>query len=322
MKEKHSKKSLQFLLVLPVLTMVLLPASAPAAKVNYLYSLSNFDGTAPFNWVRIHIDDAAGEVYVADPATQSLVIFNNAGMQIYDFDTSEFGRVADFVVDSEGNFILLTFQEPGSPARLTKCNYRGEFVSKTEFKGFPPGMASSFSPNRLFYKNNRFYLASDSGMKVVITDINGVFLSSCDLKSILGFDEKTARASTGIFGLTVDNDGRILFTIPSSFSVYIVSPDGTLTSFGARGSSPGKFNIVSGIVEDDNGNIYVTDRLKCAVIVFGRDFAFRTEFGYRGPDKGNLIVPDDLSVDKSGKVYVSQLRNRGVSVFAVHLDQP
>ena len=322
MEPKRLNNTLLILSSAFILAIALMPVNVLAAKAAYLYSLSNFNGIAPFNWVRINTDDAAGEVYVADPATQSIVIFNNVGMQIYDFDTSEFGRVADFVVDSEGNFILLTFQEPGSPATLTKCNYRGEFVSKTEFKGFPREIASSLYPNRLFYKNNRFYLASDSKMKVVITDINGIFQSSYDLASILKFDEKTIQAGTGVFGLTVDNGGRILFTIPSQFSVYIVSPDGTWTSFGARGSSPGKFNIVSGIAEDDKGNIYVTDKLKCAVIVFDRNYIFKTEFGYRGFDKGNLIVPNDLSVDKSGKVYVSQLRNRGVSVFAVHFDSP
>ena len=291
-----------------------------AAKASYLFSLSNFDGIAPFNWVRMNIDDTAGEVYVSDPATRTIVIFNKFGMQIYDFDTSEFGYVVDFVVDSEGNFILLNYQNPGAMATLTKCNYRGEFVSRTEFKNFPPEMTANFSPNRLFYKNNRFYLASDSIMKVVITDINGVFQSSYDLAALIKFDESKVRANTGIFGLTVDNNGRILFTIPSLFSVFVVSPDGAVTSFGKRGSSPGKFNIVSGIAEDDKGNIYVTDKLKCAVIVFDRDFNFKTEFGYRGFDNDNLIVPNDLAVDKSGKVYVSQLRNRGVSVFAVNLD--
>src|SRR5271169_1540337 len=141
--------------VLSILAIALMPANVLAAKGAYLYSLSNFNGIAPFNWVRMHIDDTTGEVYVADPTTQSIVIFNNVGMQIYDFDTSEFGSVVDFIVDNEGNFLLLNFQYPGFPATLIKCNYRGEFVSKTEFKGFPPELVSSFSPDRFFYTNNR-----------------------------------------------------------------------------------------------------------------------------------------------------------------------
>ncbi len=317
MERKLLNNTLLIVSSLVILAVAILPANAQVAKGSYLYSLSNFDGIAPFNWVRIHTDDATGEVYVADPATQSMVIFNNVGMQIYDFDTSEFGRVMDFAVDNEGNFLILTVGD-GSTATLTKCNYRGEFVSRTEFKGIPPGIASNFSPNRFFYKNNRYYLASDGAMEVVVTDRKGIFESSYDLKSILKFDEKTMQSSTGIFGLTVDNDGRILFTIPSTFSVYIVSPDGTVTSFGSRGGAPGKFNVVSGIAEDDKGNIYVTDKLKCAVIVFDSNHTFKTEFGYRGSAVDNLIVPDDLAVDKSGKVYVSQSKNRGVSVF--HLD--
>jgi hypothetical protein len=321
MERKQLKNTLLTLSLALIMTIALMPANVLAAKASYLYSLSNFDGTAPFNWVRMNIDDATGEVSVADPVTQSIVIFNKFGMQIFDFDTSQFGNVVDFVVDNEGNFLLLNYQSPGSQPTLTKCNYRGEFVSRTEFKGFPPEMASGFSPNRLFYKNSHLYLASDSKMKVAVTDSNGIFQSGYDLAALIKFDEKKIQSNTGIFGLTVDNGGRILFTMPSMFSVYIVSPDGTLTSFGKRGSSPGKFNIVSGIAEDNKGNIYVTDKLKCAVIVFDRDYNFKTEFGYRGFDRDNLIVPNDLAVDNNGKVYVSQLRGRGVSVFAVNLDQ-
>jgi hypothetical protein len=321
MERKRLIKTLLTLSSALIMTITFMPVNSLAAKASYLYSLSNFDGTAPFNWVRMNVDGASGEVSVSDPTSQSIVIFNKFGMQIYDFDTSQFGTVADFVVDNEGNFLLLNYQNPSSPATLTKCNYRGDFVSRTEFKGFPPEMAGGFFPNRLFYKNNHLYLASDSKMKVVVTDLNGIFQSGFDLASLIKFDEKKIQSNTGIFGLTVDNGGRILFTMPSLFTVYIVSPDGVLTSFGKRGGSPGKFNIVSGIAEDDKGNIYVTDKLKCAVIVFDRDYNFKAEFGYRGFDRDNLIVPNDLAVDNNGKVYVSQLRGRGVSVFAVNLDQ-
>jgi hypothetical protein len=320
MKTTHLKKDLLVVtFAVSFLAALSLPANAAVTKASYRYSLSNFNGTVPFNWGRINVDDAAGEVYVLDTAAQSIVIFNNVGMQIYDFDTSEFGMVRDFDVDKEGNFLLLNFQD-GPQTVLIKCNYRGEFVSRIELKGIPPEVVSNFNPNRLFYKKDRFYLASDVAMKVVVTDTNGVFQSKYDLPSLVKFKEEKMEGSTGIFGLTVDNDGRILFTIPSDFSVYIVSPDGTWTSFGQRGSAPGKFNVVSGIAEDDRGNIYVTDKLKCAVIVFDRNHTFKTEFGYRGSESDNLIVPNDLAVDKSGNVYVSQLRNRGVSVFRMDLD--
>ena len=91
---------------------------------------------------------------------------------------------------------------------------------------------------------------------------------------------------------------------------------GKVRAFGTRGSSPGKFNVVSGIAADDNGNIYVADTLRCVVMIFDREFNFRTEFGYRGLEPGNLIAPMELTVD-SDRVYVAQTRSRGVSVFRV-----
>ena len=195
----------------------------------------------------MHIDDATGEVYVADPATQSIVIFNNVGMQIYDFDTSEFGRVMDFAVDNGGQFpdfnisvwLCCHSHEMQLPRRICFEDRIQRHSARNRIELFP----KSFFLN----KNNRFYLASDGAMKVVVTDINGIFESSYDLKSMLKLDEKTLQSSTGIFGLTVDNAGRILFTIPSAFSMYIVSPDGTWTSFGQHGSTPGNSILYPGL---------------------------------------------------------------------------
>jgi outer membrane protein assembly factor BamB len=95
-----------------------------------------------------------------------------------------------------------------------------------------------------------------------------------------------------------------------------MTPDKKMRMFGTRGSSPGKFNIVSGITADDQGNIFVTDTLRCVVIAFDKDFNFKTEFGYRGLDPGNLIAPMELVVNND-RVYVSQSRSRGVSVYRI-----
>ena len=158
-------------------------------------------------------------------------------------------------------------------------------------------------------------------MEVVVTDVNGVFQKSYNLASMIKLDKKTKTGSTGLFGFTVNKEGDMLFTIATSFAVFVVSPEGQVSSFGGRGGSPGKFNIVSGIAADDKGNTYVTDRFKSVFMVFDRDFNFKGEFGYRGFNPDNLVVPDSLAVDGSGKVYVSQLRKRGVSVFVLNFDR-
>jgi hypothetical protein len=65
---------------------------------------------------------------------------------------------------------------------------------------------------------------------------------------------------------------------------------------------------------DDQGNLFVLDRLRSVVMVFDPDLTFQLEFGYRGEGPSNLIAPYDLAVG-NGKVFVSQARDRGVKVF-------
>ena len=111
--------------------------------------------------------------------------------------------------------------------------------------------------------------------------------------------------------------GDIYFTVPVLFTAYKLSPDGNLAGFGKPGSAPGRFNNLGGIVADDEGNIYVADRLKSVVIIFDKDFNFINEFGYRGRRPYNLISPNYLGLDAEGRLYVSQLASLGVSVFKI-----
>ena len=74
---------------------------------------------------------------------------------------------------------------------------------------------------------------------------------------------------------------------------------------------------MAGIVTDDKGYLYLTDTLKCAVLIFDKDFNFLTEFGYRGYGPGNLIAPREITLDSRGRLYVAQAARRGVSVYQV-----
>ena len=116
-------------------------------------------------------------------------------------------------------------------------------------------------------------------------------------------------------GFSVDREGNILFTIPPFFKAYILSHDRKLRVFGKPGGAPGKFNIVSGIISDSKGNIIVVDKLKCAIMVYDKNFSFISQFGFRGHRPGNLIAPDDIAVDENDRIYVTQGARKGVSVF-------
>jgi hypothetical protein len=257
---------------------------------------------------------------VCDGSDRSVRIFNENGMEVYNFgEDSDLGNIniTHLAVDKDGNILLLSYKYDvkGTSYSIIRCNFRGEVVSKFEPHDLPSDF-SGFSPNRIIHREGRLYLVDKNQMKVVVTDMSGAYLDGYDLARLLGLDEKK-RSNTGIVGFSVDKEGNILFTIPVLFQAYKLLPDRKIVSFGQRGSAPGKFNIVGGIVSDDQGYLYLTDTLRCVVMIFDKDFKFLKEFGYRGFGPENLIAPMELTVDNTGRIYVSQSARRGVSVFKI-----
>ena len=316
-KGKKRKIRLQFLFVALVLTVLSGPARGETIRASYLYTLSDFYGPVPCNWVSLTDDAGRFETYVADVADRSVRVFNSSGMEVYRFgDDGTSGTVSAVAVSPQGDIYILSRKADHSA--ITRCNFRGEPQGKVELKGLPPEFARDFLPDTILYRQGNLYLVDRNAMKVAVTGLNGAFKSGDDLGALLGFDEKKRRDS-GISGFSVDRKGDYLFTIPVFFSAYVVSPDKKVRIFGERGGTPGKFNVVGGIAADDRGNIYVADTLRCVVMVFDENLKFRTEFGYRGLGPGNLIAPMDLAVNND-MVYVSQSRARGVSVYRIFTD--
>jgi DNA-binding beta-propeller fold protein YncE len=235
-------------------------------------------------------------------------------MEVYRFgDDWSLGMVMDAAVRNDGNILVLA--RTNSRPSIVICNFRGELLADLGLQGFPPDFAD-FSPTDMFYRNGRLYLLHNDSLRLVVTDSNGFFLTGYDLGAMLEIDE-SKRNVTQIGGFSVDRAGNIFFTVPVLFSAFKLSADGKLATFGKPGSAPGRFNVVGGIVADDQGYIYVADRLKSAVLIFDQNFKFVNEFGYRGRRPHNLIGPNDLGLDAEGRLYVSQLASIGVSVFQI-----
>ena len=306
LKNRHGIILLIFLLAFP------LAAWAGEVKASYLYTLSDFNGPISSNWVNFAVDREKRETYVIDSSEKSVRLFNDAGMEIYRFgDEGAFGAITSLAVAGNGDIFILS--RTGSGFTVHKCNFRGEPQSTLALANIPEEFTAEFLPDIVRIREGQLYLADRNSMKVAVTDFNGTFESGYDLAAIIGYDAKMRRDS-GMAGFDVDRNGELLFTVPVNFTAFVVSPDKKVRSFGTRGSSPGKFNIVSGIATDDRGNIYIADTLRCVVMIFDKDFNFVTEFGYRGFEPGNLINPAELTVN-SDKVFVSQTRGRGVSVY-------
>ncbi|RJQ49019.1 MAG: hypothetical protein C4538_02865 [Nitrospiraceae bacterium] len=299
------------------LVLMLAPhASADVKGAYYMYNLSNMTGAIPYSWAGLSVDKNRNEVYVI--YKNDIEIFNDNGMKIYSFGDDEqlTGVIYDIAVDRDGSIFLL--QVEGDAYSVMRCNYRGEPVSQIKFKNFPPEFSKIF-PNRIIYRDGNLYLADLMGTKkVAVTDTNGIFRDGYDINALFGLDEIDGKPGRDkeIAGFSVDQDGNMLFTVPTIFRAFTLSPDGKVRSFGEAGNIPGKFSVVAGIASDDMGNLYVVDTLKSVVMVFDNNFNFISEFGYRGDQPGNLIAPRSIVVNNTN-IYVSQSRKRGVSVYRI-----
>ena len=288
-------------------------AAAPV-EPKFLYTLSNFSGPVPFNWVNLYVDEDKNEIYVVDPQKRDVRVFDENGMEIYRFgEDGSLGTVLDVAVKKDGGILALSKKRLKS--EVIQCNFRGEPLTELQLGNLPADF-SDFSPDRIVCRNERLYLLDSFSHKIVVTELNGLFVKGYDLASILKIEEKK-RADLDVGGFSVDREGNMLFTVPALFTACTLSPDGEAKSFGRPGSGPGGFNVVGGIVSDDQGNYYVADRLKCVVLIFDKNFNFQKEFGQRGSTSDNLIGPNNLVLDTLGRLYVSQLKSRGISVFKI-----
>ena len=301
-----------------IVSLVLISTTAKAQPVKgtFLYNLSNFTGKISFSWPRVFIDQERNEIYVV---YQNFIrVFNETGMEVYSFgDELDLGSIVDLTLDRDGNILLLSRKWSRTAEsvnyEITRCNYRGEPVSKIEMKNLP-AQYSKFSPERMIYREGNLYLASLTTMVVVVTDANGNFKEVYDILPMLELEEKEKQDAM-MEAFTIDKEGNFLFTIPPLFRAYKISTDRRISYFGKSGSTPGRFNIVAGIASDNKGNIFVVDKLKCAVMVYDKNFNFLNQFSSRGWKPGFLIAPEDVVVDNQDRVYVTQAGNKGISVF-------
>jgi hypothetical protein len=289
--------------------------SRGAVKSSFLYSLNDGAGRKATGWASLNWDARGNELFVVSGGVVD--IFDDNGLPTYSFgDDAGFGSpVAVAALDSGEIFVLAAGAEGATS--LVRCNFRGEPQARVALAGIPKEFTDGFNPTAIAVQAGNLYLADKNAMKVLVVSPDGRVSAAHDLAQLIGLGPRE-RGDAMMRGFAVDDAGNLLFTVASTFSAYVVSPKGKARVFGSKGSSPGKFNIVSGIAADEEGRLFLTDSLRSVVMVFDSAFRFLGEFGYRGPEPENLTGPLNLAVG-NGRVYVSQSRG-AVKAFAVRFD--
>jgi hypothetical protein len=286
----------------------LVAAPAPPPEPSHLFDLATSVGASESTWASLAYDRQHDELFTIHGGL--VHIFNKAGMETFVFGgDGDLGTPERVGIFESGEMLLLS--SASGRRSIIRCDYRGERIGPFEAKPIPEEFAG-FNPDRIQVQGGKVYLVETGSMRVLVTDGEGKVEQAYDLASLVR--KRDPEIKTGMNGFWVDGQGNFFFTLPYAFTAFVMSPARELRQFGTRGSSPGKFNIVGSVVADEQGYVFVLDRLRSVVIVFDPSLKFVLEFGYRGDGPTNLIAPYDLSVG-NGKVFVSQARERGVKVF-------
>jgi len=304
-----------FAMLLAMLALGATPARV-GVRATFLHPLADGVSRLAFGWSPLSWDAKASELYVVDNRHGVVEVFNDNGMAVHSFGDSALGLVAGVAVLETGEPLLLTVR--GESFALVRCNYRGEQVGRIELRGVPAKFAEGFRPGSLHVAAGRVWLADKSSMKVLVVEPDGSFAAAHDLARLAGVDEQR-RGDAMMRSFAVEADGHMLFTVATLFRAFVVSPDGHVRSFGVKGSTPGRFNVVGGIASDGDGHLFLTDTLRSVVMVFDREsFRFLGEFASRGRGPSGLVNPLDLVVG-NGRVYVTQSTGP-VKAFAVQFE--
>ncbi len=119
-------------------------------------------------------------------------------------------------------------------------------------------------------------------------------------------------------GISIDRRGNVLVPDTHYFRVLTYSPSGELldTLGGTFGQAPGEFGLVTDVVEDRAGNLYVSeygefDRIQ----KFSPERKFLLEWGGHGLQPREFSRPQSMAIDEADRIWVADSCNHRVQVF-------
>jgi DNA-binding beta-propeller fold protein YncE len=119
-------------------------------------------------------------------------------------------------------------------------------------------------------------------------------------------------------GLSIASNGDLRVADTHYHRLLEYSPDGTLrkTIGGESGQGPGQFGLVTDVVEDSQGNLYISEYGDCDRIQkLSSDGQFLLEWGGHGSEPGQFARPQGLAIDREDHIWVADAGNHRIQVF-------
>jgi len=285
-------------------------------RVQVTYSQSGTRDKKFINPKGIFVDRVRREIYVADPGSHSVYIFNEIGIPLYSFvhrlrGEKKLGEPSDLVVDRNGNIYLVDLQAD----YVDILNPRGRSIGEIKFDEIKDLHNKKIIPVEIAIDlHGNLYIGIDGDEACVL-----VFDSCLNFLRKIGKRGDRRGEFQHITGLSVSEDGKLYVTdIRASYCVQVFDREGNfIFGFGKHEEGWENFSFPSGVVRTKDGTIWVVDALRQVVKAFDRNGKFITYFGGKGRRPGELLFPSDIDWDGEQRLVVLERVGRRFQIFEI-----
>lgn len=294
------------MLAAAVLTLPCTGHAAVSVKIEHLFSLRGKTKAEIIVPVEVAFGWVGKEIYVADSAGASVLIYGKNGNRVRSLPFPDgFRNVRGLAADLAGRLYLAD----AATKRVAVMSARGRLLS---YLKLPEGQ-DRFPGKILLDRENNVYIADHVRIEIHVFDGKGEYLRTIAVGN-------WSKKPLSISDIAVDG-GRIYLLDGRGGSVFVLNKAGSFISvFGTKGATRGQMASASSIAAGDGeageGLLFVTDTNRHAVLVFDKQGSFLDEFGGMGSDDGWFYFPSDLAILDDRLAVCDQSNNR-VQVFRI-----
>lgn len=218
----------------------------------------------------------------------------------------EKGEGSDFAVDRQGNVYLLDSTNK-TITRVSPDSQRSLFWQSNRSSAYYSGSIAADAAGNIYVTEYSLDMANSTGENLPsLTDSRILKLNSGgEVVKIYG--ESPAFPRNNPLMLTIGKDGTI-YAVDMDYRVYLLTPDGNLSSLGLPGQANGTFNTITSATLGEDGYLYVADYGNRRVQKLYPNGTFVAQWTGCGPD--SFIYISGVAADKDGRVYVADWFNQ------------
>ncbi|HDZ68944.1 MAG TPA: 6-bladed beta-propeller [Phycisphaerales bacterium] len=161
------------------------------------------------------------------------------------------------------------------------------------------------SPANIYIDDGTKYIADPRANAVFVFDKNDT------LGAILGRELKIKPADIVVRGQKC----YVTDLIRNQVVVLDKTTGKEITRIGKEGDGEGQFMLISDLALDQQGNIYVTDKVKAQITKFDKSGTFLRTIGRLGDNIDEFVRPKGIAIDKAGRIWVVDAASEVAKIY-------